>query len=95
MTEKHTPGPWVWHENGNLQTVKPEVDWLGEEFYPSIVRTDSGHYPPFGADRALIAAAPELLAFVQKLLGEKVGFDGNDLQQEAIALVEKATGSAA
>lgn len=59
----HTPGPWFWNDRDQL---------VGEEWaepcYPAeparrvvIVETDGGHYAPYGADRLLIAAAPELL----------------------------------
>lgn len=59
----HTPGPWFWNDRDQL---------VGEEWaepcYPDeparrevIVETDGGHYAPHGADRHLIAAAPDLL----------------------------------
>jgi hypothetical protein len=57
----HTPGPWVWRED-QLVPVSAE-----EPYYDPIVETDSGVYGPRGADRTLIAAAPELLQALKDL----------------------------
>lgn len=107
----HTPGPWFWNEQEQLvSSVLVEADEWASAHHPVIVETDSGVYPPEGSDRLLIAAAPELLSFVQKLLGENVawypsalelhmygpyGLDGEKLEKEARALVAKATRGAA
>ena len=58
-----TPGPWTW--NGDTLT--------GEDASDEVVRTDSGYYPPWGKDRSLIAAAPDLLAALKELVDECQG----------------------
>lgn len=58
----HTKGPWRWTGRGRLVAFVPgDVD-------ETIVETDDGYYPPFGADRDLIAAAPDLLEALQELV---------------------------
>lgn len=69
----HTPGPWMWDDDdlypeGPREAYKAAVEAAivdEESVYPEwvepIVQTDSGVYGPHGADRALIAAAPDLL----------------------------------
>lgn len=64
---KHTAGPWVWNARGQL-TAGTQLDSLGDEEDIVIVETDGGFYPPRGADRALLAAAPDLFAAVRFLL---------------------------
>jgi hypothetical protein len=63
---KHTPGPWGFEDKDNLHMVTAGKDRKGRFVYvcdPS--------YSPRGAERAnakLIAAAPELLAALRRLL---------------------------
>ena len=54
----HTPGPWVWNDDDQLVSLSKKSELGSPE---RIVETDSGYYPPFGADRDLIAAAPLML----------------------------------
>ncbi len=83
MDGKHTAGPWVWGDDDNLYPAAPYAvyrahrdlpddtpgKWDGD--YPdrpeAIVQTDSGVYGPDGADRPLIAAAPDLLAALKEM----------------------------
>ena len=104
MTEqKHTPGPWEWNDRGDLVTVKKTWDEFMEDRYATkIVQTDGGRYPPFGPDRALIAAAPDLYEALDGMLqvyGGKYDNDGlpkNAVELELIdmarAAIAKATG---
>lgn len=79
----HTKGPWMWtdEKGGSLVPAKPYNAYLaaveaaqasgdyGDVHYvPEIIQTDSGVYGPYGADRSLIAAAPELYAAVKSVL---------------------------
>lgn len=105
---KFTPGPWAW--NSEQQLVASEVlDMsIGEEFaQPTvIIETDSGFYPPRGADRDLLASAPDLLAALHEAHDAlKSCYDVNDYpasgrsQQDkaietAAAAIAKATGAA-
>lgn len=77
LLAEHTPGPWTWGEDGNLYNAAElaawnafmandmKGDWVGRS---PIVQTDGGHYGPYNADRALIAAAPEMLAALVEIL---------------------------
>lgn len=66
---KHTPGPWAWNEHHQLVSLQKKIDRDGYiDDDGLIVETDSGHYPPFGADACLIAAAPELLEACQTMI---------------------------
>jgi len=97
MTEaKHTPGPWRWEEgswgystlfnprtNQEVLTTGGQNDgdrpitWMGEDM------TD--------ADRDLIAAAPELLAFIEEIVGD---LEGLSHEQKALDLIAKVKGEA-
>lgn len=74
--QQTTPGPWAWFD-GELHSAaryQRFLDWRDGPETPGkynegyigapdpIVQTDSGAYGPRDADRALIAAAPDLLA---------------------------------
>jgi hypothetical protein len=71
MTDKHTPGPWVWDCN-TLRPAEPNPDVSAVH---SILDADGGYgflgshhmetQQELDADRALIAAAPDLLAALQ------------------------------
>jgi hypothetical protein len=99
MDANHTPGPWPAPEEDNSD--RGPGSWYE---VPGIC-----NYVTKEADARLISVAPELLAFVQKMLGENAtwccsaielhiygadGLDGEKLREEAMALVAKATGSA-
>jgi hypothetical protein len=70
---KHTPGPWYWDDEDAL----PWTDYDGVEHAPFLVDRN-GHYVMSGSDiripseanARLIAAAPDLLEALKKLLIE-------------------------
>lgn len=63
MGAQHTQGPWYWNERHQLisEKLENEKDEWGDPRYAKIIETDGGYYPPHGADRLLISAAPDLL----------------------------------
>lgn len=94
VTTQHTKGPWYWNEKHQLvSATAKEYDWPADEDNTPkrIVETDGGHYPPRGADRALIAAAPDLLAALLSIM------NAEDDEQELTAfhnardVIKKAT----
>lgn len=113
----HTPGPWMWDDDGNLYPEGPRLAYKEaaeaatddpDSVYPDwvepIAQTDNGCYGPRGADRYLIAAAPDLLLALKRIAPfAEVAFDriawpapetlrgGTDLRQacfEALRVAE-------
>lgn len=99
-THGHTPGPWMWDDN-TLRPANPNPDtssvhsildaeggygFLGSDVQKTIAELD--------ADRVLIAAAPELLEALQRLLSWEIA--RLPVRSEDIAFaraaVAKATG---
>lgn len=81
---KHTAGPWEWNHVDQLVAVNvmtPSFDDLDtdeDERKPVvIIETDGGFYPPRGPDRLLLAAAPDLLVALQKVMALNSPFTGN------------------
>lgn len=68
----HTNGPWKENKRGDIIGNYPD-EWDGTP----IIECDSGHYGPFGDDRKLILAAPELLEALENAveLLTATGFD--------------------
>lgn len=99
----HTPGPWFWNDRDQLVGELWE-DWIGEGDPEDmqravIVETDSGHYAPYGADRLLIAAAPDLLETLRLVLDESrhPDYSRGDWSDQVVmrrveAVIAKATG---
>ncbi len=97
MTSKHTPPPWVYHED---QTIEAEGEhgtlWIGEVYgplYPSDTTDASEYTEPDPetkhANGYLMAAAPELLEALEKLL-EHVDYCGwGDAYEREGALAQK------
>jgi hypothetical protein len=96
MTQaKHTPGPWFiayTHEGNTEIAIDDEPGMHGERDY-DLVTVTHGDPDELAANAALIAAAPDLLAALQKA----VRFGGlfPDLKTEVEAVIAKATGGAA
>ena len=86
MTDsKHTPGPWRWNDSDELEAADGAI----------VVETDSACYPPYGADRDLIAAAPELLAALVEHLAwydGKTSVDETKLIADTRAAIARARG---
>lgn len=96
MSSKHTPGPWKWSGEYTHPCGKPAWTLLGRHGLYGILTCDQGSAPQDLNDEAnarLIAAAPELLGALQRLVDavdpESTGWD------EAVAAIAKATGEAA
>lgn len=93
---KHTPGPWTARPDSNRE----EADWTivlnGSAGYDLMPWTDGQGVNP--ADARLIAAAPDLLAAAQALLGEADSTGGHTRTVSRLsvdhlrAAIEKATG---
>jgi hypothetical protein len=100
MSSKHTPGPWVAYE------IAPEdPSWGACEIWPveNDREDDEGAVKPvatmvMGVENArLIAAAPELLAAVQCLMGELMDLRGMEQSHNFLKgarALSKATGEA-
>lgn len=77
-TARHTPGPWIWDDN-TLRPANPDPDTSSVH---SILDADGGYgfllsdvratCAELDADRTLIAAAPELLEALQRLLSWEI-----------------------
>jgi len=89
-TATHTPGPWYWDKVSTGHCRHVIVD--SEGF------TIANPSPMGEADARLIAAAPELLAALQRLLAAESRMGGNNplagLCDEARDLVARVTGAA-
>ena len=77
----HTPGPWAVHPQALMAVHHPELEcWI----------------PQNKQDAQLIAAAPDLLAVVQAIIGDGLHCDVSPrLHRAAVAAIAKATGGAA
>ena len=95
MTAKHTPGPWAHH---NTPTPFIYVNAGGLPICQ--IYTSTAHGQSMGeqfANARLIAAAPELLEALQKMLPELRGLSivsdtAAEMLREAEAAIAKATG---
>jgi hypothetical protein len=107
----HTPGPWIWVKDELFQEAEwlaydawlkspdTEEKWVGRwrQRPTAIVETDGGYYGPHGADRPLIATAPDLVAALRAMIDMCRGHFDHDRQpqiQEARAAIKKAEGLA-
>jgi len=97
---RHTPGPWVIDANDRYHVESPDGSAL-----PWSIATISGSAGP-GTNRSeanarLIAAAPDLLAALEKLLSyneaimaDRINYRPEDHASVARAAIAKATGAA-
>lgn len=67
---KHTPGPWTW-ELACMERGYVDMS-LANEGLPQGVIYHSAVWTPSAKDRALIAAAPELLAALKDLVSDAI-----------------------
>jgi len=76
----HTPGPWAVHPQALMAVHQPDLEcWI----------------PQNKEDAQLIAAAPDLLAVVQAIIGDGLHCDVSPrLHRAALAAIAKATGGA-
>ena len=77
---KHTPGPWAVHPQAFMAVHQPKLEcWI----------------PQNKEDAQLIAAAPDLLAVAQAIIGDGLHCDISPrLHRAALAAIAKATGVA-
>jgi len=73
VSEKHTPGPWVWNNHlGLTDFSKPTPNYLflrgPEAPYEIIVDKDGTKWGPNPSDALLIARAPDLLEVCKEAL---------------------------
>ena len=89
----HTPGPWIWADGYaglNSPALGPVLDYAPYEGMWVTHYTERGK-----ADARLIAAAPELLEALQRLLHNHAAntlFSGNGHWEQARAAIAKAQG---
>lgn len=99
---KHTPGPWHWpHDSNALCPVNPDykVSAVSQILYADgghgfLGRSNSDTLAELEADRRLIAAAPDLLAALERLLlsGDVRDAAEKSALTQARAAIAKATG---
>lgn len=72
---KHTPGPWRWWTSNSFRRLSSDATGRDGDVLCAVVQPSDGHPDihftnggPEGPDARLIAAAPELLAALQRLL---------------------------
>lgn len=96
---KHTPGPWVFEHRKGDHPLNDQDGWgcdglwsvNGGLIFGSGQNWDGTYSPPNDANAALIAAAPELLAFAQAVATWEFDSVGS-AQCEAEELIAKAKG---
>lgn len=85
----HTPGPWVYDSGSFYAAV--QLNDCGTTNEPPIIDMGAGRPEDSEANARLIAAAPELLAALEKIENETAATWVCDVARAAIA---KATGAA-
>lgn len=103
MQAKHTPGPWVAHgyPNGSRQIGPAEPFGVVCEVWSAIGTDSADAIAQADANERLIAAAPDLLAALQRLDRIDRGLDAwhedarAEAWQQGRAAIAKATGGAA
>jgi hypothetical protein len=72
METKHTPGPWEWTGNALDQKENPYKEVIGTDVHCGGYCL-GGQWSPHisDADKALIAAAPDLLAALEQCITEE------------------------
>ena len=93
MTTQHTPGPWHWADDKGYK-------WGRRGLEPNVMcGTVEGLIDVDAANALLMAASPDLLAALDKILGEisvRGSINRDDWRvQSAIAAIAKATGETA
>ena len=88
MSTKHTPGPWHVYIDGSTISVCSGSPG-GRKSIADM--TGISNAPNDEANACLIAEAPNLLEFAEKVAAG--GYDMADLMTEARAIIAKATGS--
>lgn len=98
--KKHTPGPWNWYEHNKKEPesgpVKVETK---DRVIAEIVWCGVGQHEERKANALLIAAAPELLEALEKLLSfpfaescQECGIGNSEEWEAAKAAISKAKG---
>ncbi len=88
MTDKYTPGPWGFHDTEKHTIVKKKVG--------TIASSNSLHFSEEEneANAQLIAAAPEMLEFLEQMVdisGKYPYLNGQQIVADAYKLINKAT----
>ena len=98
MMNKYTPGPWLLRTaptSAGLCHIVSAADWRGAFIYGDGIRKGVDDALPkaqeLAANARLIAAAPDLLAFVTEWLNSQGG-DSNYMTEKARAAIAKAIG---
>ncbi|MEJ5127658.1 hypothetical protein WH367_16575 [Comamonas sp. MYb21] len=81
MEEKHTPGPWSYHDDAGYCA---QIDGANGAVVCCFDQD------PHDADAHLMTTAPELLEFIKEWL-DRQGGDANYMTEKARALIAKAT----
>ena len=101
MEEKHTPGPWMVCSEKRFNNGAKLIVWTTKGPGHGAVAHVAPYCPPTSgpdleqkeADARLIAAAPELLEALEKLLGEVRDNDG-DVSFSTLGIVDAAIAKA-
>jgi hypothetical protein len=92
MTTSHTPGPWLHIGQGDV-VARSDKYCGGEKDIASVFLTRNDEDE---ANANLIAAAPDLLEALKRLMGGTTTLqDAQEAAQEARAAIAKATGGQA
>jgi hypothetical protein len=92
---KHTPGPWVSSDNGPafdsyIHALKNNGDAF--KFVAMIpIKTNPKETR---ANAQLIAAAPEMLAALERVMQLQVSVQGDEVFDQVVAAIKKAKGEA-
>lgn len=98
MKTKHTPGPWTIVDENELGTVNSEKEPYGiyadgdESVRVAGIMCEYLAPSEVGANAQLIAAAPEMLAALQRVMQLAVSADGDETFEQVKAAIAKATG---
>lgn len=82
-----TPGPWT---DGGDPTGDIYGTWDDDEYHEPIIECDSGVYGPYGDDRKLILAAPDLADVAHMVLNMATVYTPPELVQAATEALRKA-----
>lgn len=98
MNKQHTPGPWNVGDDSPNDYEGPMIDTRDRAVAVITIDHETESTPEDRANARLIAAAPELLAALQRLTRAMDDYDGdipadiNSPHHQALAAIAKATG---
>jgi len=96
---RHTPGPWHlirsgMRDNSAVATLEPKPETMEVPNYWLVAQANTLR-DEWAANARLIAAAPELLAALERIVKNPEAQIGGHIRAEAVAAIRKATGVSA